>query len=82
MIEVTETHRVRGTEGRITGLKTATCTIWPVDGVYSVQTARLCRGRRLNGSIRYRRFPTYEAALDYALAYSNRVAKTPREQQA
>jgi hypothetical protein len=76
MVEIRETHRARGTEGRVTGLKTARCVIWPVEGAYQVQTVRLTSsGQRKLGSIRYTRFATYDAALTYALAYSNRIAK-------
>jgi hypothetical protein len=76
MVEISETHDTRGTTGRVRGLKTARCTIWPVEGAYQVQTVRLLpNGKSKFGSIRYSRFATYDAALTYALAYSNRIAK-------
>jgi hypothetical protein len=76
VIEITEAHDARGTTGRVRGLKTAQCIIWPVEGAYQVQTVRLLpSGRRKLGSIRYTRFATYDAALTYALAYSNRIAR-------
>ena len=82
MIEVAERHAADGTYGSVTGLRTAYATIRPVPGAYRVRTCRRHAGAILNGSIRYRVFATYDAALSYALGYARRISAEKREKEA
>jgi hypothetical protein len=84
MIELRETHISTGTHGYIVGLRTASVEIRPDPGSYLGPDAYQVTTRRgrANGSVRHSYFPSYSAAVEYALGYANRIAKEKREKDA
>jgi hypothetical protein len=81
MIDLRETHYPTGTEAVILGLATATVRVSPIEvegkPYYEVRTSR-----RSNGSVRYTRHASYEAAVEYATGYAKRIAKQKIEREA
>ena len=89
MIELNEVHKKDGIHAHVSGLKTAMVTIKPVPTPGAPERYQVTTVRRekppigiLKGSNRHTFRYSYNAAVDYALGYANRVAKEKREKEA